>query len=318
MIHNIHNWAETTITMPLTQAAKKMAQKFADQQISLLKKEQVYLNTLAVCAVNDYLQMVGFPTELVAGDSWNPAMRLISDVADLKVTGCGNLECRPIKTGENICHVPPEFWEERIGYAIVQIDDEHQQATILGYSKTANNGELEIDKLQPIDELLEHLENLAQTANKPQVNLSQWFQNKFEAGWQSFQSLRSTAPNDFAFAYHHSVPDREREIEGIKLLDLGMQLQDRSLVLLVGIIEPASKPKVSISVQLHITGRETHFPPNLKLLLVSESGAILQKVEARIQDNSIRLKEFKYPRGKKFSIQVMLDDVVKVTETFLI
>ncbi|HBE18182.1 MAG TPA: hypothetical protein DEA78_10140, partial [Cyanobacteria bacterium UBA11159] len=165
----------SSMPMPITETAIKTAHKFADQQPTLDKKEQVYLNTLAVLAVRDYLQLMEIDTDLANSDSWHPVVRLCADIADLNLPGLGRLECRPVKVFNsdgksslselspcsNICSVPPEVWCDRIGYVVVQIDEEKREANLLGFAKNAGKGELYFNQLESLDSLLEYLEKLA-------------------------------------------------------------------------------------------------------------------------------------------------------------
>ncbi|MBD3562390.1 DUF1822 family protein, partial [Planktothrix sp. FACHB-1355] len=101
-----------------------------------------------------------------------------------------------------------------------------------------------------------------------------------------------------------------------KLIDLGLALGNRTVALLVGLI-PEEKEKVGIRVQVHPTYQETYLPPNLKLTLLSQTGATLQEIQSRTQDNYIQLKRFKCPVGKSFSIEVSFNDV-SIREKFAI
>lgn len=157
MNYNIRFLEEHLILLPITQAALKTAQQFAKQQPTETRKRQVYLNTLAVWVVNDYLGMMDIPTDLAASDSWNSAMRLYMDTAAFKLTDVGSLECRPVES-ETFCHVPPDVPDERIGIVVVKIDLEHQEASLLGFTKTVKPGKLTLNQLQPFDELLRHLD----------------------------------------------------------------------------------------------------------------------------------------------------------------
>lgn len=160
---------DLSIPMAITQEAQTFAQKFANEEPTQLKQEQVYFNTLAVYMVNNYLRILGIPTDLSAGDSWNPVVRLAVDVADLEVTGLGRLECRPLKSrsrkGElihpsEVCYIPPEVQPDRIGYVVVSLDDEPQEAILLGFVKTVATSELRLSDLQSMDQLLEYLAHL--------------------------------------------------------------------------------------------------------------------------------------------------------------
>jgi Protein of unknown function (DUF1822) len=177
------------IPLPITGDAKKLAQQFANDLPNPQKAEQIYLNTLAVCTVNNYLRIVGIPTNLSAGDSWNPAARLLANVADLTVAGLGSLECRPMRKSAGFCYVPPEVQDGRIGYVVVQIDEEAGEATLLGFAATVESEELLVKDLQSIDDLLEYLiVPTPQIAQQP-TNLNNWLQNIFDAGWETVEML---------------------------------------------------------------------------------------------------------------------------------
>ncbi len=160
---------DLSIPMAITQEARRVAQKFAQEQPTPPKAEQVYFNTLAVCMVNNYLRIIGIPTNLTAGDSWDLVVRLAVDVADLEVTGLGRLECRPLKSGIRkaesfhpceVCYIPPEVHSDRIGYVVVSLDDEEQEAILLGFVKTVATSELRLSELHSMDQLLEYLAHL--------------------------------------------------------------------------------------------------------------------------------------------------------------
>ena len=121
------------------------------------------LNTLAVCVVNDYLQMLGIGTELSNSNIWKPAVRLTADIADLEIVGVGILECRPVQKPNQTCYIPAEVWSNRIGYVVVQIDKSFREAALLGLSETASIEELPLNKLRPVENLIEHLAQLMQT-----------------------------------------------------------------------------------------------------------------------------------------------------------
>ncbi|NET58265.1 MAG: DUF1822 family protein [Symploca sp. SIO2E6] len=185
---------QQSLPMPLTRKAIQTAQKFALEQIDPQQAEQIYLNTLAVSTVHDYLQLMEIDTELSHSDSWNPVVRMCEDVADLMVVGLGKLECRPLRTSQiavnPVCSMPLEVWDERIGYVVVEIDESYKQARLLGFSKTAQRGELALNQLRSLDELLAHLDYLAQS----RVDLSQWLVNGAQTSGQAETSVVDSEP----------------------------------------------------------------------------------------------------------------------------
>ncbi len=152
------------------------------------------------------------------------------------------------------------------------------------------------------------------------INLGQWFQEVFEAGWQSLDTLLNTGSGNLAFSFRQGrsavTEVRKVFVEGIKLIDLGMELENQSVALLVG-LAPETEQRVGIRVQLYPAGGQTYLPSNIKLILLSQSGATLQEYKARTQDSLIQLKRFTCPMGKCFSVKVALDDF-SITEDFVI
>lgn len=192
-----------TISIPIPQLARQTAQEFAQEQPNQEKARQVYLNTLAVQVVNTYLRMLDIPTDLEASHSWNSIGRLCADVADLHLTKVGHLECRPFRTGEGTCFVPPEVWDNRIAYVIVQLDQACKEGTILGFMPRVTSSVLNITQLQPLQALLDHLHE------SKVVRLRQWLEGIYEAGWQTIEELSGASSSALAF--------RSRRVRGIEL-----------------------------------------------------------------------------------------------------
>lgn len=154
----------------------------------------------------------------------------------------------------------------------------------------------------------------------PRINLGQWWENIFESGWQSLDAFLSRDSVQVAVSFRHRRSQRNEErhvyVEGIKLIDLGIELNNQSVALLVGLARETEE-RVSVRVQLYPVGETTILPPNIRVALLSQSGAILQEYQARIHDNLIQLKRFTCPVGKQFSIRVALGEF-SITEDFAI
>lgn len=224
----------STTVVPIADSDRQTALSFAQQQPTHEKATQVYRNTLAVLTVKHCLDRLDIPTELTASDCWNPFSRLAMDVADLHVTGLGRLECCPISQKEPCCYVSPDSLEDRIGYLVIQLDQPYQEATILGFSPSANSGpahqpvtrfrrrlsfspsvsseRLLLQQLQPLEALLIHLEWLQQAPHsQQQTHLSQWLHNLAEIGdsaWQTIEALMEQLHQPtFAFRNQGIAPD---------------------------------------------------------------------------------------------------------------
>jgi len=306
-----------TFTVPLSSSAHHLAEQFRRQQSNSKKAKQVYLNTLAVSAVNFYLRCMGVETDWEGSQSRNPVILSILDVADVEIPNLGKLECRPVLPQDKVVHIPPEVWSDRIGYVAVQLDESLKQATLLGFSKTAGSGKLAISQLRSLEDLLEHLRQIKQPESvKTRVNLSQWFENLFESGWQSIEALLGIDQENLVFSFRSASGLSEHQVKRAKLINFGLQLGNQSVALLVA-IAPEAERKVGMLVQVHPVGGETYLPSNLRLALLSEAGDLLQDVQSRSQDNYIQLKRFRGNPGECFNIQVTFGDA-SMTETFAI
>jgi hypothetical protein len=315
------NSSETlTFTLPLGSTAHAIAKQFWRKQNDAQKAKQVYLNTLAVYAVNFYLNCMGIKTNWSASYSCNSIRQILADVADLEIPDVGLLECRPVLPKMQAIDIPPEAWSDRIGYVAVQLDESLQMATLLGFSETAGTGEIAVEQLRSLEDLLAHL--TAKTSQskicnlKSKIQLSQWLENIFEIGWQSIETILGAEQQNLAFSLRSNSHSLNSSIKRAKLIDLGLQLGNLSLALLVA-ITPETEQKVGILVQLHPIPGETYLPPNLKLSMLSESGEILQEVESRSVDNYIQLKRFRGLPGESFAIQLTFGEA-SVTEDFVI
>lgn len=147
--------------IPITATERQTALRFAQQQPTQAKAQQVYLNTLAVLAVKHCLDILEIPTDLSESDSWNPFSRLTTNQADLQITHRGRLECHPVGLDAPDCTVPMDALDDRLGYVVVQIDRPYQEATLLGFVPTVTHQPLALSQLQPLTELLIHLETIA-------------------------------------------------------------------------------------------------------------------------------------------------------------
>ena len=308
-----------SVLMPITQAAQQMARQFAIEQPTEEKALQVYLNTLAVYAVNNYLRIMDIPTDLTVGDSWNPAIRFASNVADLWVTDVGRLECRPLnRDGSNLqiktnsqpgsisCYVPPETQDDRIGYVVVEIDLERQEANLLGFAPTVTSEQLTIDELQPITEMLKNLES-EKTQVVPLAKLSQWCQGIFEVGWQPVEAFldRAIAHSSFTqVAFRRSIT---KEIERAKLINFGRHKPGLSVTLVVTITQ--QEKTNGIALQVFPQTGETFLPSGVKLAVLDESGNFFFQIASGSNDRFIQSRQFSGQSGERFRVQLSLGKI---------
>lgn len=311
----LHTIEPLTFTVSLALEAHAKAEQFCRRQSNPRKAKQVYLNTLAVYAVNFYLQCQGLETDLTQSDSWNPLMQTLLDVADLQVKNRGKLECRPVLPGSQVCHVPPEVGSERIGYVAVQLSESLREATLLGFVPAVATKELPLSQMRSLEDLREHINQLGQP--QPVVQLSQWLHNIIDAGWETVEAL--LVPQELAFGFRSSHRMKTSSLanpaDGVKrgkLLDLERAGEQVALFVKLKATESS---EMDISVEVYPTGGQTSLPQDLQLMVLDEEGEAVMQAQARSTEN-IQL-EFSGETGERFGIRVELGGV-SITESFLI
>lgn len=320
---------ESTVVLPITEEARAVAHRLASGQPTPQKAEQVQLNTLAVSVVNNYLRMMDIPTDITASHSRKPFLLMLNNVADLMVTGVGRLECRPVKAHAQNCHVPVEVWEDRVGYIAVQMDDALEEAALLGFTQSVEDEEIPLNQFQPLQNFLQHL-NRSINVTKQIVNLSQWLQNAFDAGWQTVDSLLSPSgelrlavsfrSEEKLAAIFEATSIKSNSQGGAKVIHLETPQGNISVILAVlvtpGDISNTQAQETDIKVRVISGSNETSLPNGLQLTILEESGAIFEETQAESGDNYLQLT-IGGNESEKFSIRVTLDGI-SITEDFVI
>lgn len=307
-----------TFTGPISPEARHQAEQFYRQQATLEKSEQVRLNTLAIYFVNFYLECMGFETNLEAGESWNPVQQTLMDVADLSLKDLGSLECRPVLVNAQFVYVPPEVQANRIGYVAVQINESLREATILGFIKQVSTEMLPTSQLQPLENLLEYLEELSQAQlaefttqllmpSRTLVNLKQWLENNFERGWQKISDVLVPQPADEAW----NLRDANLVSRG-KQIDLGKHMTTQSVVLVVA-FSAENLQETNINVEVHPTSGQTYLPPNLQVSVLDFEGVAIMEAQARSANKNIQL-QFSVELGERFSVKVTLGEAIAIED----
>jgi Protein of unknown function (DUF1822) len=143
-------------------------------------------------------------------------------------------------------------------------------------------------------------------APAPSFSLSDWLQAEFSnaiaSGWGNF--------------YQPAIVKSNSTVDRSKLINLQLELQQRSVVLLVGIVAQPDG-EVRVLVQIHPGSGERIIPPQLQLSYLDENGAALRTVVARANDDYIQLPSFTCSVGTEFSIQLQLNSCLTI-ERFLV
>lgn len=179
-----NNLTNETITIPLSASDRALAQSFAQQQLTETKTNQVYLNTLAVLAMNHYLELLGIPTNLKQSQCWSVINQFCADIADLNLPKLGFLECRPISIHQDFCQIPLEVMSDRIAYFIVQISEDRKAGKLLGFVVDPQSPRITVEQLDSLDNFLIFLANY-----QPKIKLYQWLENKIDEQWQTLEAL---------------------------------------------------------------------------------------------------------------------------------
>ena len=313
----LHGLEEESIPVFITQEARQLAQGFANQQSTPAKADQVYRNTLAISVVNNYLRVLGIPTDLNHCDSWNPMMRMVMNTADLEIVGRGRLECRPLSTEElngNVptCYIPTEVQGDRIGYIVVHLAED--EATLLGFSPTVKTEQLPLTQLQPFSDLLPHLHPLDEGENTI-ITLSQWFQDVMESGWQTLDDLLGTPTVQYRQSANAALAYREMG----KALSSDDQLDDHP-VLVVRIMTSADDMAAMTTMNIHVkvqpSPTQTALPPELQLRLSDETGVTLMEA-VNIDERQMVMLDFQAEVGDRFDVHIQWGDTI-LTERFVV
>jgi hypothetical protein len=302
-------------TVPLALAAHNWGEQFRCHHSHPHKAKQVYLNTLAVFAVNNYLNCQGWITSLETSDSWNLIMQTLMDVADLDLPGYGKLECRFVLPEAKSLAIPPEVWSERIAYVAVKLDNSLQQATLLGFMTKVEQTEIPLSQLKPILDLPAYLETQKQSQLDTQlIPLSQWLVGIFAAGWQKLDQLPMSSSN-LCFRSFPQLTDNQLEslnqgITGIKLL----QLESCQIVLILNLIRSQGE-EMEVSVKICPTNNSSHLPEKLQITILDDKNNPVMQAQAKNTETI----EFRFSGESKelFSIKASLNNFSMV-ENFLL
>ena len=327
MTQSSHIDLESLVPLPMLSESVRLAKQLAKQHPQPQQAERAYQNLVAVLAVNQYLKMLGFSTDLSQCDCWDPFLRITMDVADLDIVGYGRIECCPISpasmtTPSPVCIVPAEVREERVGYIVVQIEGDLATAEpivqLVGFTDAVVGEELQLSELRSLVELPHYFYQL--THPSPVIShLTNWLNQMVEVGWTSVEALM-VQPIPFRYSsrdinIHRDCP----QCTYGKTLILETQKGTHVIALIVAVVQA---PEVDWAIDLKIcpivdTVSESAFlPPGLEMMIVDQMGSAVMQAQARAENQMIELG-FQAETGDRFQLRVRLDDTV-VTESFLV
>ena len=164
-------------------------------------------------------------------------------------------------------------------------------------------------------EMEESLE-LSPCAKSPTV-LSRWLENKFEATWQSVETLIGVQSLKLSLNLRDSsVLRQDRTVKRFKRISLQGQSGTREIALLVA-ISLKENGRLAVRTQVQPIDRDAVLPDRLKFGLIDETGNILREIESQNQDNFIQLPRFTGELQERFRLLVSLGNI-HISEEFVI
>ncbi|NJN87048.1 MAG: DUF1822 family protein [Leptolyngbyaceae cyanobacterium SL_7_1] len=291
-------------TVPLSTVAHQQARQFAAAQATPQKGKQVYLNTLAVWAVQRYLHWLQIETRWEESDSWNQHTHALRDVADLALPGLGKLECRPILPDQSVMALPIAP-DERIGYVAVRFADKLHEATLLGFVAAAHLSDstetIAIAQLQPFDRLLDCLAEIQPAIAPPTAHLRRWLQEQVEAGWQTLEEVLGGRSLSLAFRW---MPMQRAKV---------IELAGQRLALIVTITSMAEP--MGLHLQLSSIDGSIPLPAPLTFKVLTAAGDVFREITTRAGDAFLQY-ELTADRGEAFAIEVECHGV-QIRESFV-
>ena len=297
----------------LDRTAHNYASKFAAGHTSTTKGKQVYLNTLAVCAVREYLSCVcQLDLDLTLGDSWQVELQNIMNVADLVVPNVGKLECLPVLLTTTEIEIPPATIDERIGYVLVRVSEDLTIAELWGFIDRSESGIINLNtvEIQPLAALLDTIYNTRIQ------KLQDFLEGTFTNGWEPISNAIEIPDSAFSLRNTNDANyDSIRNFIASKTINLRAKIANIPLLLMIGLGEEADG-RIKVRIRLHAAGGVAVVPAHLQLMLQSENGGLLSEVQYPEPMHFIQLQPFKLLPGTQFKIRVAFDRS-SFTESFV-
>lgn len=320
-------------TVYLTSQMHQEAWQVAAENTDLEKRQQVYLNLLAVQAVTFYCECIDLPTAENSRDSQDPIRQTLLDVADLNLTNLGKIECRPILSHESAVKVPAEVWGNRLGYMAVRFSSSLREARLIGFLRNADREEIPVEQWESLDSFLDCVEEVEQQlasqpaelpANQQPVKLSKWLQNVFDAGWEAVENLLDPQSLEPSFQFRNTKIYSEKETSVVdnfaygivrgKILNLDTGSKSTSIALLVW-LQASSDNQMNVRLEIHGSQENPYLPQDLYVSVLDDRLATVMQAEAR----SARKLEFEFvgELEDKFYVRTSWNNT-SATEAFII
>lgn len=295
----------TPMKLSLPQTAHQLAQQFASEQLTPAAGKAIYLNTLAVHAVERYLKLLGTEADLNQGRWRNPIHQVLEDPADLVIPGIGTIECCPILPGDTHMSIPGlGIEDDTLGYVAVRFEDILENAELLGFMPVwaiRDRDCVPLTELQPLEKIFDYL--------TPAVKLWQPVEASRESVWQGLDAFVQTLSEQVrsilippALAFRSSNADA-RELGGmtrVKPIAIGMPL-----ILRIDRMPLENSEQVQVAIKVCPLEDQVSIPDNLQLIVTS--GETRLKPATRTVGNYVEKLLKGFPR-ERFQLQITLND----------
>ena len=143
---------------------------------------------------------------------------------------------------------------------------------------------------------IEEKNNLLQSAKKNLIQLDDWFQEIFEAGWQTATELLETPSVAPAF--------RNSGVEGGKVISIG---SNNTPIILIVRVKETQESERDIAIEILPEIEQEYLPSGLQLMLLDADGDMVMEATTRQENRNLKF-DFTGACGEVFSIKLELFD----------
>lgn len=152
------------------------------------------------------------------------------------------------------------------------------------------------------------------TDAQSETNLNQWFQNLFANEWQSLEAVLSSNYPTFAHNFRRARDTKGFCAPRVKFITLNAELEPQTVALLM-VLNSEADSRMGVRVQVHAAVEGRCVPKDLVLSIYSKDDEILQSIQARGQEDYMRLPHFRCLPSTQFRLKISLNEDA-FSETF--
>lgn len=328
--------------LPIGQAERQWADQWASR-LPVADRQPRYRRLLGLQSVRFYLQLMGVATDLADSDCLNPILSMTVG-ADL-LLDAGRLECLLLDDEGQGCAVPPELWDDRLGYVVVRLDEANDQAELVGFvaSLPEDPSWLPLAAVEPIEALIDVMASVSSPASiadsrsqptpqsaAPVQRLGDWLttigdeaNQLIDAGWLALDQLWSSGMVNLAYQSRSAalLDRRATDLDSASTSPVPTSLRGKLLtprrindVVMLVTIAQSNPTRRTVTVQLQ-PWQGARLPEGLVLRFVA-NGETIAECQSGPSDDSIQ-RELSGTAGEAFDVEVRLRDAQAI-ESFVL